>query len=369
MLMKAPSKTKSSTTLESIHGCILGTAIGDAVGLKREGLGRDRAIWLHGDRPSPDLIFGRGFCSDDTEHTVIVGCALLNSNAEVARFEKYLGGYLRKWLLTLPAGIGLGTLRAIAKSFFVSRRNYGIFTAGNGPAMRSAMLGLFANDDEHLVNLNRVCTRVTHTDPKAEEGALLVAKAARFAAQDPNADPVEFIRQIRPEIVGEELSQHFAAVEEGLQKGLTPREFAEHRGWEKGPTGYINQSVPAAIYCWAFAPTDFRAVVTNAVLLGGDTDSVAAIAGAIAGAGCGDSGIPKDWLKQLAEWPRDKRWMKNLATELHEFATAGTATRRAPSLRWGRSMIRNLLFGVTVLVLCLRRFIPIPSRNRTQDET
>ena len=370
MLMKIQSKTeKTDVTLESIHGCILGTALGDAVGLKREGLSRNWAVWLHGDRPSPDLIFGKGFCSDDTEHTVMVGCALLKSNTDVNQFEKYFVRYLRIWLLTLPAGIGFGTLKAGAKSFLVSRKNYGVFTAGNGPAMRSAILGLVAKDDDRLANLNRVCTRATHTDPKAEEAALLVAKAARFAAANPDSNPVEFIEILRDDITGDELKTHFAAAVDGLRQGLTPREFAEQRGWSKGPTGYINQSVPAAIYCWAYSPKDFQAVVTNAVLLGGDTDSVAAIAGAIAGAGCGFAGLPDSWLDQLAEWPRNKRWMKKLADALHELVITGTFSSQPPSLRWGRSLIRNLIFGVTVLVLYFRRFIPIPSRKRPRNKT
>ncbi len=357
-----------TTTLESIHGCILGTAIGDAVGLKREGLSRDRAIWLHGDQPAPDLIFGKGFCSDDTEHTVLVGCALLRSAGSVELFERVFVGYLQKWLLTAPAGIGMGTLKAVIKSFFVSPKNYGVFTAGNGPAMRSALLGLVAADDKHLVHLNRVCTRITHTDPKAEEGSLLVARAAKFAASgaatNQNVDPMQFLEHVCPTIEGDELKQHMNAVMDGLRQNLTPREFAEYRGWGKGPTGYINQSVPAAIYCWAFTPNDLRSVVTNAVLLGGDTDSVAAIAGAIAGAGCGFAGIPKDWLDRLAEWPRDKSWMKQLATEIHQ-STYTSAPRLAPSPCWGRTLIRNLLFGVTVVLLYFRRFIPIPARSRS----
>ena len=371
MQLKIPMKSEtatelSSVSLDSIHGCILGTAIGDAVGLKREGLSRDRAIWLHGGQPSPDLIFGKGFCSDDTEHTAMVGCALLDSKTEVDRFEKSWVGYLQKWLLTLPAGIGFGTLRAVAKSFFVSSKHYGVFTAGNGPAMRSALLGLIAHDDERLMQLNRVCTRTTHTDPKAEEGALLVARAARFASLNPDINPREFLRQTRQEISGGELSQHLAAIEQGLDEGLTPREFAELRGWEKGPTGYINQSVPSAIYCWAYSPKDFRSVVTNAVLLGGDTDSVAAIAGAIAGAGCGQSKIPKDWQGQLVEWPRTKLWMKNLSLSLHELISNGKPNP-TPSLLWGRSILRNLLFGATILALYFRRFIPIPSRRNSKE--
>lgn len=232
---------------ESISGCILGTAMGDAVGLKREGLSRDRAIRLHGDQPSPDLIFGRGFCSDDTEHTILVAAAFLRSGGNVDAFKKIFAGYLKKWLLTLPAGIGLGTLRAILKSFLVGPDNSGVFTAGNGPAMRSALLGLLARDEQHMRELVRASTRLTHTDPKAEDGAFVVAKAARFAAMNSSADPIQFIEQLVASMDESELKQHLEAAIESLQSGHSPGQYVELRGWGKGPTGYINQSVPAAV--------------------------------------------------------------------------------------------------------------------------
>ena len=349
---------------KKIFGCVLGTAIGDAVGLKREGLSRDKAIWLHGDKPAPDLIFGKGFCSDDTEHTVLVGVAYLESGGDVESFKKAFAKLLRKWLLTLPAGIGLGTLRAISKSFFAGPNRSGVKSAGNGPAMRAGLIGLMANDDQHLRELNAASTRITHSDQRAEEGAWVVAHAARFASQQAVTDPLKFVRSITPKLEGEELRQHFLAIEEGITSGLTPKEFAANRGWEKGPTGYINQTVPMAVYCWAHSPNDFEAVVTNAVLLGGDTDSVGAIAGAIAGAGCGADSIPARWRSQLAEWPRGTEWMKDLSKRLSvALQNRNTTASPAPSLRWGRTIVRNLVFGAVVIVLCLRRYVPISTHQ------
>lgn len=352
---------RSDIQSSSISGCILGTAIGDAVGLKREGLSRDKAIWLHGHHPSPDLIFGKGFCSDDTEHTVLVGVAFLKSGGNVDAFEKAFAKLLRTWLLTCPAGIGLGTLRAIVKSFFVGPQRSGSSSAGNGLAMRAGLIGLLAKDQLHLKELIHVSTRITHADPRAEEGALVVAQAARFAATDSNA--VEFLDSITPTLNGGELREHFVAMCEALRAGVVPQKFAVSRGWGKGPTGYVNQTVPMAVYCWAFSPNDFKSVVTNAVLLGGDTDSVAAIAGAIAGAGCGASSLPGDWRRQLAEWPRGKDWMQDLSQRLFDAKSDSNATRSVPSLCWGRTLVRNLVFGVVVVLLCLRRYIPISAQR------
>jgi len=355
--------TSHTVSQSAIEGCILGTALGDAAGLKREGLSRDRAIWLHGSKPSPDLIFGRGFCSDDTEHTVLIGCAMLESQGEPQRFERLMARSLRRWLITCPPGIGFGTLRAITKSFFVSARKSGVNSAGNGPAMRSAILGVLANDESQLEDLVQRSTRITHADPRAGEGALLVAKAARFASRRNGTDITNFIHQLAKTIEDDDLRGHFEAIEPGLRDGLTPFEFAEQRGWSKGVSGFINHTVPAAIYCWAHSPKDFRAAVTNAILLGGDTDSVAAITGAICGAGVGTEELPSDWLKQLAEWPRTKKWMTDLATRLHTDCQQQTVPTKAPSLHWFSTLARNLIFGVVVICLYFRRFIPIGCRQ------
>lgn len=360
-----PARTevdRSLASFEAIFGCILGTALGDAVGLKREGLSRDRAIWLHGESPSPDLLFQRGFCSDDTEHTVLVGCAMLASGGEVERFRDRFASDLRIWLMTLPAGIGMGTLRAILKSFFVGPKYSGAKSAGNGPAMRSALLGVLAENDTHLRKLTNVSTRATHTDPRAIEGAVVVARAARFAMRNPESDPAKFVDDALGWIIGEDLADHFQAIGKGLRERLTPQEFAEERGWGRGVTGFINQSVPAAVYCWAYSPTDFRQTVTNAVLLGGDTDSVGAIAGAISGTAVGASSLPNDWQSQLAEWPRDIAWMHALSERLASHVRTPVASK-PPSLRWGRTVIRNLAFAVTVLVLYFRRYIPIRDKR------
>jgi ADP-ribosyl-[dinitrogen reductase] hydrolase len=76
-----------------ILGCLLGTALGDALGLRREGMTRRRAAKLYGGPPlTPSLIFGRGFCSDDTEYTLMVGRSLVLSEGDPEKFERKLAG-------------------------------------------------------------------------------------------------------------------------------------------------------------------------------------------------------------------------------------------------------------------------------------
>jgi ADP-ribosyl-[dinitrogen reductase] hydrolase len=90
---------------DRIAGVILGTAVGDAPGLPREGLSRRRAARLFGDPPlRHSFLFGRGMASDDTEHTCMTGQALLRAPEDVDVFARSLAWRLRFWLLGLPAG-------------------------------------------------------------------------------------------------------------------------------------------------------------------------------------------------------------------------------------------------------------------------
>ena len=125
-------------------GALLGTAMGDSVGLPAEGLSRKRVKQLWNGQWRQRLIFGRGMISDDTEHTLFVAQSLLSCSDNATTFQKSLAWKLRLWLLGLPAGIGLGTLRAIIKLWlgFPPHRS-GVNSAGNGPAMRSAIIGVF----------------------------------------------------------------------------------------------------------------------------------------------------------------------------------------------------------------------------------
>src|SRR3954471_9417376 len=168
---------------DAAAGCLLGTAVGDALGPACEGLSRRRQHKWHASLERYALLFGRGMCSDDTDHACMVAQAVAASGGDSRRFAASLGWRLRFWLLGLPAGVGLATLRSIIKLWlFVPPAWRGVRSAGNGPAMRSGLLGvLFTDDDERLLAHVRACTSITHTDPKAHSGALAVALAARAA--------------------------------------------------------------------------------------------------------------------------------------------------------------------------------------------
>ncbi len=136
--------------------------------------------------------------------------------------------------------------------------------------------------------------------------------------------------------------------------------FASELGLSRGVSGYVNHTVPFALFCWLRWPDDFRAAVEAAVLAGGDTDTVAAITGALVGATAGPDAIPAEWLSRLAEWPRSVAWMRRLAKHLATAAgeTAGARASRPLPLFWPGLLPRNVLFLIVVLLHGLRRLLP-----------
>ena len=145
--------------------------VGDAIGLPTEGLSPARRKRLFGELTDHRLFRGRGMVSDDTAHAIMTAQALVASGGDPERFGRELAGRLRLWFLSLPPGMGLATVRACLKLLIgFPHTQSGVFSAGNGPAMRAPIIGVFCADDasdHRLRALIRVSTRITHTDPKA----------------------------------------------------------------------------------------------------------------------------------------------------------------------------------------------------------
>ena len=285
---------------DKFAGTLLGMAVGDAMGLPREGLTPRRAQRLFGGPPLEyRLVFGRGMVSDDTEHACMSAQALLASSGDPNAFARSLAWRLRGWLLGVPAGVGLGTLRAIVKLWlgFGPRRS-GVYSAGNGPAMRAPVLGVWSAARElppdALAALVRASTCLTHTDPRAVEGALAIALATAYgvAVGGAGVDPGVILAQVRRQVLGDELQARLSLVADHLNRAASTREFVAALQLERGVTGYINHTVPVALYCWLRWPSDFRHAVEDAIVAGGDTDTTAAIVGGLAGATLGVRAIP-----------------------------------------------------------------------------
>ena len=373
----------------ALRGLLLGTAVGDAVALPFEGLGPRRIAKLwRGPLKHRLLPLGVGMISDDTDHAVIVAQSLIESGGDSLVFSRVVARRFRWWIASLPAGVGWATLRAGLKLWlgFGTQRS-GVFSAGNGPAMRVAVIGAaFCADHERLTELVGVATRMTHTDPRALTGALAVARISAWIFREkPRVRPsasllVEMLLSCGAD---PEWTRAVKAMELAIDEESSVQAFAHTLGLANGVSGYIYHTVPVAICAWHRHFGDYRETIESIVRLGGDTDTVAAIAGALAGAVSGDEGIPLVWRHGLMDWPNSKTRMASLADFLAEEQpfrrtlsqecniqtddeVEGGVPDPSPKLpprgvmapHWLASLLRNMIFASVVLLHGFRRLLP-----------
>jgi len=343
-----------------IVGSILGTAVGDSIGLPYEGLSRQRARKILGQPERHRLFFGRGMISDDTEHTCMVAQALIDSGGDVRAFARLLAWRLRFWIIALPAGIGMATLRSILRLWIgFSPEHSGVFSAGNGAAMRAAVIGAAVDDPSLLRQLVRACARITHTDPKAEQGAYAVALAAQMIRHDARIDGRRYLAELSSSLgdAADEFLASIVAAVDSVERGQNTESFAADLGLAKGVSGYSLHSIPVAIHAWLANQNDLRGAVTAVVRCGGDTDSTGAIVGGIVGTAVGKEGIPREWLQGILEWPQSVAWMERLALQLAASCESGDRGR-AIRLPIYAVLLRNLFFLLVVLFHGFRRLLP-----------
>jgi ADP-ribosyl-[dinitrogen reductase] hydrolase len=344
-----------SGRVKMLLGCLWGGAVGDAIGLPYEGLSLRRSRRFARLPLKHRFIFSRGMVSDDTDHSVFVAQALLRSAGDPARFRTVLAWRLRLWLLCLPAGIGMATLKSILR-LWLGIRPTSVFSAGNGPAMRSAIIGAFFADDASARRAHiEASTLLTHTDPLALSGALAVAEIAAHLAS--GRWPVcpsltELVPVLRDLSSQAEWLQAVQSIRECCETSA-PLSLAEQRfGSRKGVSGYVLHSVPFAIVVWHRYYDDYRSAIEAVTQAGGDVDTVAAIAGALVGMSAGPDGIPEAWRNGLMDWPHSLGYLRQLAAGLAD-PDMPVATGFSPWL-----FVRGIIFTILVLAHGLRRLLP-----------
>jgi len=214
---------------------------------------------------------------------------------------------------------------------------------------------------------------MTHTDPLAESGALAIAVAVRHAvrSQTGQIDARELLNELRAAITDAEWLEIFDQIEAAIGANLSPTEFGIKMGWGyrdrsthqvrlRGVSGFICHTIAAALFCWLRWSTEFRRPVEEVILMGGDTDSTAAIVGGLAGATLGVTAIPQEWLDTMIDWPTSISWLRRFSTELH--IAFGSDKFVVPpnvlQVPWLLLLWRNWFFVVVVLVHVLRRMLP-----------
>ncbi len=343
---------------KAIIGCIFGTAVGDALGLPYEGLSAARARKLLGPPERHRFFVRRGMISDDTEHTCMVAQSLIESGGNVEVFARRFAARLRWWMLALPAGVGKATARSCVKLWLgIGPSKSGVYSAGNGPAMRAAILGATIDDVSKLLEFVRSSSRLTHTDPKAEFGAIAIALAAREASRNENVDANRWLEVVSRSMSGDasELLELLKSAVASVATGQSTSDFARSLGLERGVTGYTYHTVPVAVHSWLSFPNDFRKSVIAVIECGGDADTTAAIVGGIVGARVGKEGIPAEWIGGIWEWPRSVSWMQSLGMQLSQ---AWPNSSRAPTVNPIAVIMRNVLFLAIVLSHGFRRLGP-----------
>ncbi|MEE9200609.1 MAG: ADP-ribosylglycohydrolase family protein [Candidatus Brocadiales bacterium] len=281
----------------------MGGAIGDALGMPFEGWSPDEIRQRWGDKvflPSlPVRGLGPGQYTDDTHMTICHLKSLLDSGRldpeDTARrfIEWFDSGDLR----------GIGASTEYSMRMLKQGRSWqesgatGEYAAGNGGAMRIAPVGLFYYGDmSSLKEAVRQAVIITHNNTEAVAGAAAVAYiVGRAAGGDLGLDRA--INDTREFIGDSAVSENLARTEILLKDEAKPEEVLK----VLGTSGYVVETVASAFFCFLSTPGDFRSTVVNAVQGGHDTDTTAAVAGAISGAFNGMSGIPQDWISGLED--------------------------------------------------------------------
>ena len=278
------------TLRDRYRGCMLGLAVGDALGAPLEFLERDEIAERYG--TVREMIGGGwlqtepGEWTDDTQMALAIARSVVRSEAVEPADVATL---FVEWFNSRPKDVGNTTTRALQhlvdgvswnEAGARTLKELGGSAPSNGSLMRTAPIAL-ANrgDNEALIRHSIDISRITHADPLAcwscvaldlGISALLTESgdAIRAAAAVPQEDVMRAVMR-----------------------------SSVHRG-EVRSGGYVLDTLQSAF--WAFRHQDgFEEVVVAAVNLGGDADTIGAVAGALAGARYGASAIPERWLGVL----------------------------------------------------------------------
>ncbi len=339
---------------DRMAGTLLGTALGDALGLATEGMSA-RAIARRFGRVDRFRLIGRtGFVSDDTELAALVAQSLAKHSDDVDRCVSAFRRSLLGWSCRLPWGVGRATLRACVR-IGLGIRPSGVLSAGNGAAMRAAIIGTFFQDDPaQRERFGRALAEVTHRDPRAVDGALYVAElAASCARSSPGTSPDVCQEQARRCVTIAELGEAIDRARDLALQGVGTGEAAE----ACGTSGFVVHSVAFATFGFLRFGGDPLLALTEVITAGGDTDSIAAILGGWLGALHGESALPRDLIAKIHDGPFGPTHLRALADCLTGIRE-GTPIP-VPRYSATRALARNLALYPVILGHGFRRLIPI----------
>jgi len=293
-------------------GALVGTAVGDAVGSGFEGrpAAEVEAIERAADRREI-LAY-----TDDTHMMIGVAESLVQKEGFDGEHMAHV--FIRNYEIEPWRGYGPGppnVFRMIRDGEAwdkAAEKLYHGGSYGNGAAMRIAPLAVFYHSN--LTMLKEVAYRssqITHSHVLGKEGAALQAYSVALAVgleYSPDFDPRGFLSRLGELVQHETYREKLENIAVLLGEEDKTKAVA---GLGNGVESF--NSVPTAIYSFLSHANSFKEVVLFAVSLGGDTDTIAAMAGALAGAYLGVDSVPNKWLHKL----ENRLYIEELATVLY----------------------------------------------------
>jgi ADP-ribosyl-[dinitrogen reductase] hydrolase len=306
-------------------GCLLGCAVGDALGAPYEGL------WSHSIPDVETLLSGfaefEGFplgqYTDDTQLSLATVEAILDAGDVIPSVvARYLA---RLWKTQSVVGPGGACMQAAHR--FLKTRDWTscgapVGQAGNGTAMRTAVVGLyFLRETERLPDVIADISRITHQDPRSVAGGVMIAKAAQLFTRDVRSSEA-FCKEIAE--AAETYEPHFAGLVRELPSLMvespeTARQRIAWSGMAKPEfdkpiiTPFVIPTVLAALWSILQNLDSWSKAVAMAIRFGGDVDTLGAIVGALMGTKLGVAGIPG----HLVETVLNAEKIRSLAVRYH----------------------------------------------------
>ncbi|XP_030634652.1 ADP-ribosylhydrolase ARH3 [Chanos chanos] len=314
-------------SLSRFRGALVGAVLGDCLGGDFEGaedVPLDRVLQHLQDDTRGD---GTLQYSDDTAMLRCVAQSLLNragfDEQDMAR------RFAKEYSLAPGRGYGAGVIQVLKKLaspqlsdvYQPARAQFGgRGSFGNGGAMRAAPFALAFKNPAEVKRCSRLGATLTHSCAIGYNGAVLQALAVHLSLQGVLATPQEFINKLISEMEEVENDETARSDARALNESEFPfctrlhkvKEMVERNSVsieevisELGNGIAALHSVPTAIFCvmHCLEPREglpeqyggFERTIAYSLALGGDTDTIACMAGAIAGAHYGVDSVPQTW--------------------------------------------------------------------------
>ena len=309
--------------LDKFKGTLFGVAIGDTLGRPFEGLIRMRVHSQFTDfkefiKSNKKLFYTY---TDDTQLTLHTAQALIDGWG--FKTDYLIREYI-KWLDDPPIGAGFGCKSSIEKlAYGIDWKEAASKSGGNGTAMRVAPIALFyCKDPKALEHAAIQSSVITHSHPAASAGALVIAKAIAYLIDKepetafsidnffdyikaPLAHSQEDIWQDFTEILNSVKKNISMPVEAGLikfsQVGVKSPFFIEEYLGKAFVHPYAISTVTCAIYIFLKNLSSFEDCIYELATAGGDSDTVAAIGGSLAGSYFGLKNMPVELINLTKE--------------------------------------------------------------------